>query len=213
MFLDKFDIFVFRHRASRRNVKSMLTIENRGAGRTSTLADIVCTLCTSRYDDVCIGLVDQVLFYLSLSLCPAPFLSHIHDVIATPTTVTRSHFDPRRSISVFHPLLLCFPRSLLLLLLFPFSSLSLTLSPSLSQKESRIWQGSIHSCPYSHDPAISTAPARFNRAHMDRRIRTQRLRESKRERERGKRRVCTKKRGRDRRGKRNERCSSDEERK
>lgn len=76
MFLDKFDIFVFRHRASRRNVKSMLTIENRGAGRTSTLADIVCTLCTSRYDDVCIGLVDQVLFYLSLSLslcAPHPF--------------------------------------------------------------------------------------------------------------------------------------------
>lgn len=76
-----------------------------------------------------------------LSLCPVSFLSHIHDVIATPTTVTRSHFDPRRSISVFHSLFLYFPRSLLPSLLFPFHSSRLHSCPLCRRKNRESGRG------------------------------------------------------------------------
>lgn len=69
------------------------------------------------------------------SLCPpVPFLSHIHDVIATPTTVTRSHFDPRRSISVFR------------LLFLRFSPFSLSLSFSLALTPFPFHSSRLHSC-------------------------------------------------------------------
>lgn len=36
---------------------------------------------------------------------------------------------------------------------------------SVVEKLANLTQGSIYSCPYSHDPAISTVPAWFSRAY------------------------------------------------
>lgn len=170
-----------RHGARNDDVKSMLTIENRGTGQTNTLANIVCTFCTSRYDDVCVGLVGEVLFYPSLCV-PYPFFRTSMTSLL-PLPQSPGHTSTHGDLSPSFTLSFSVSRVLSRLSSFSLSFLSLALLPSLSQKESRIWQGSIHPCPYSHDPAISTAPARFSRAHMDSRIRTQRLRESKRDRE------------------------------
>jgi len=171
----------------------------------------------SLHEPLCMRRPSQQTSVLPLSLCSVPFLSHIHDVIATPTAITRSHFDPQRFISVFRPLFLYFP---LLFHSFFLSSLSLTLSLSLSlslflflslslslsmsQKKLWIWQGSIH----LHDSAISTASCAVQ-SRMDwRKHSIRKDYEKARRREKKKKDVCEKVRRRSKCGKKSERCSN-----
>lgn len=187
MFLDKFDIFVFRHRASRRAQRwckiDAHDRESRCRADKHTYRHRVyflyeplwrCVRRPSRRSSV----------LLPFSLCaPYPFFCTSMTSLL-PLPQSPGHTSTQTAIYLrLSPSLSLFPAFSLAFASFSFSFLSLTLLLSLSQKESRIWQRSIHPCPYSHDPAISTAPARFSHAHMDWRIHKQRLRESKKERE------------------------------
>lgn len=197
MFLDKFDIFVFRHRASQRAQRwCKIDVHDRESRyradehtcKSSRVFSVraAMTMCASAYSRR-----SSVLTSLSLSLCPVPFLSHIHDVIATPTTVTRSHFDPRRSISVFHSLFLCFPSSLAFA---PFSFHSSHLHSCLlcRRKNRESGRGRYTPVPI-HTILLSRPPLRGSAAHTWIGVYVRKDYEKVREREEEKRRVCVKK--------------------
>lgn len=222
MFLDKFDIFVFRYRASRRaqrwckidahDRESRCRIDEHSCRRRVYFPYVPLWRCVRR--------PSRRSSVLPLSLYPVSFLSHIHDVIATPSTVTRSHFDPRRSISVFRPLFLCFPRSLSSLLLFPFIPLAYTFALSVAERIANL-------------AGVDTPLSLFTRScHLDRPCAVQprihglahtyaKIVRKQEEEKKGKKNlfVCVRARARAcekvRRGirKRNERCSNNEEEK
>lgn len=90
-------------------------------------------LCTSRYDDVCVGLVGKVLLYPSLC-APYPFFRTSMTSLLSPPLSLGHTSTHGRSISVFRPLFLYFPRFLLLLLLFPFIPLAYALTFSVAER-------------------------------------------------------------------------------
>jgi len=138
MFFDKFDIF--RHRASwRAQQRCKIDAHDRESWclmRSTLTYEYREYIVYSLYEPLCMRRPSRRTSILSLSLCSVPFLSYIHDVITIPTTITRSHFDPQRSIFVFHPLFLYFP---LLSHSFSLSSLSLSLCRRKNCESGRGW--------------------------------------------------------------------------